>query len=102
MKEIATLKVLGFTPGEVATYIFRENMLLSVIGTVIGLLLGIGLHRLVLLVGEVDIIMFGRNPGIMSFVFAAGLSLGFTMLVNLVLMRNLRKIDRVESLKSIE
>ncbi len=102
MKEIATIKVLGFTPGEVATYIFRENMLLSVIGTVIGLLLGIGLHRLVLLVGEVDIIMFGRNPGIMSFVYATLLSLGFTMLVNLVLMRNLRKIDMVESLKSIE
>ena len=102
MKEIATIKVLGFTPGEVASYIFRENMLLSVIGTIIGLLLGIGLHRLVLLVGEVDIIMFGRNPGILSFVYAAGLSLGFTMLVNLVLMRNLRKIDMVESLKSIE
>ena len=102
MKEIATIKVLGFTPGEVASYIFRENMLLSVIGTVIGLLLGIGLHRLVLLVGEVDIIMFGRNPGILSFVYAAALSLGFTMLVNLILMRNLRKIDMVESLKSIE
>ncbi len=102
MKEIATIKVLGFTPREVASYIFRENMLLSVIGTVIGLLLGIGLHRLVLLVGEVDIIMFGRSPGIMSFVYAALLSMGFTMLVNLVLMRNLRKIDMVESLKSIE
>ena len=102
MKEIATIKVLGFTPGEVATYIFRENMLLSVIGTIIGLILGIGLHRLVLLVGEVDIIRFGRNPGVMSFVYAALLSLGFTMLVNLILMRNLRKIDMVESLKSIE
>ena len=102
IKEIATIKVLGFNNQEVASYIFRENILLGVIGTLIGLIGGYWLHRIVILVGEVDLIRFGRNAGIMAFVWAALLSMGFTMLVNLILMRNLRKVDMVESLKSIE
>ena len=102
IKEIATIKVLGFNDQEVASYIFRENFLLGLIGTFLGLLGGIGLHRIVILVGEVDLIRFGRDAGIMAFVWATLLSMGFTMLVNLILMRNLRKVDMVESLKSIE
>ncbi len=102
IKEIATIKVLGFNDKEVASYIFRENILLGLIGTILGLLGGIGLHRIVILVGEVDLIRFGRDAGVMAFVWATLLSMGFTMLVNLILMRNLRKVDMVESLKSIE
>ncbi len=102
VKEIATIKVLGFNDKEVATYIFRENILLSIFGTLLGLPGGIGLHRIVILVGEVDLIRFGREAGVMAFVWAIVLSMGFTMLVNLILMRNLRKVDMVESLKSIE
>ena len=102
IKEIATIKVLGFNDREVANYIFRENILLGVFGTIFGLLGGIGLHRIVILVGEVDLIRFGRDAGVMAFVWATVLSMGFTMLVNLILMRNLRKVDMVESLKSIE
>ncbi len=102
VKEIATIKVLGFNDKEVAAYIFRENILLSIFGTLLGLPGGIGLHRIVIMVGEVDLIRFGRDAGIMAFVWAIVLSMGFTMLVNLILMRNLRKVDMVESLKSIE
>ena len=102
VKEIATIKVLGFNDKEVANYIFRENILLSIFGTLLGLPGGIGLHRIVILVGEVDLIRFGRDAGIMAFVWAIVLSMSFTMLVNLILMRNLRKVDMVESLKSIE
>ncbi len=102
VKEIATIKVLGFNDKEVATYIFRENILLSIFGTLLGLPGGIGLHRIVILVGEVDLIRFGRDAGIMAFVWAIVLSMSFTMLVNLILMRNLKKVDMVESLKSIE
>ncbi len=102
IKEIATIKVLGFNDKEVAAYIFRENILLGLIGTLLGLPGGIGLHRIVILVGEVDLIRFGREAGVMAFVWAIVLSMGFTMLVNLILMRNLRKVDMVESLKSIE
>ena len=101
-KEIATIKVLGFTPREVSSYIFRENILIGIIGTLFGLLGGIGLHRIVIMVGEVDIIMFGRDAGVLAFVFATVLSMAFTLLVNLILRRNLGKVDMVESLKSIE
>lgn len=102
MKEIATIKVLGFNNLEVAEYIFRENMLLSVIGTALGLIAGIGLHRMVVHVGEVDVVMFGRSVGVMGFVYAAFFSLMFSLFVNLVLNHRLRKIDMVESLKSVE
>ena len=101
-KEIATIKVLGFTPREVSSYIFRENILIGIIGTLLGLLGGVGLHRVVIMVGEVDIIMFGRDAGVMAFVYATVLSMAFTLLVNLILRRNLNKVDMVESLKSIE
>lgn len=101
-KEIATIKVLGFTPREVSSYIFRENILIGIIGTLLGLLGGVGLHRIVIMVGEVDIIMFGRDAGVMAFVYATVLSMAFTLLVNLILRRNLNKVDMVESLKSIE
>ncbi|MCM1393206.1 MAG: FtsX-like permease family protein, partial [Ruminococcus sp.] len=102
MKEIATIKVLGFNNIEVAEYIFRENMILSIIGTVLGLIGGIGLHRMVVHVGEVDVVMFGRSVGFWGFVLAVLFSMMFSLLVNLVLNRRLRKIDMVESLKSVE
>ncbi|MGN1194477.1 MAG: FtsX-like permease family protein [Acutalibacteraceae bacterium] len=102
IKEIATIKVLGFTKAETSAYIFRENFMLTVIGTFIGLFTGIGLHRIVVMVGEIDVIMFGRNVGFMGFVYAAVLSIGFSLIVNLVLKRTLNKVDMVESLKSIE
>lgn len=101
-KEIATIKVLGFNNREVSDYIFRENILLGLIGTFIGLFLGIIFHRLVVAVGEVDIVMFGRSAGIMAYIYSAVLSMAFTFLVNLILKRNLKKVDMVESLKSIE
>lgn len=102
IKEIATIKVLGFRKPEVTAYIFRENLLLSVIGTAIGLVVGVFLHRMVLAVGEVDIMMFSRSAGVLSFVYAAVLSLAFSLCVNLVLRRNLERVDIVEALKSIE
>ena len=102
LKEIATIKVLGFRKREVTQYIFRENLLLSVIGTFLGLILGILVHRMVIAVGEVDILMFSRSAGILSFVYAAVLSMAFSLCVNLVLRRNLERVDIVESLKSNE
>lgn len=102
MKEIATIKVLGFRRREVTAYIFRENLMLSVFGTVIGLIVGIGLHRMVISVAEVDVMMFGRSVGFMGFVYSAVLSLAFSLFVNVVLRRNLERVNMVESLKSIE
>ena len=102
VKEIATIKVLGFDNFEVSQYIFRENLLLSIIGTFIGLFTGLGVHRLVILVGEIDIVMYGKEAGFLSFIYAALLSMGFSLLVNLILRRTLKNVDMVESLKSNE
>ncbi|MDD6526463.1 MAG: ABC transporter permease [Oscillospiraceae bacterium] len=102
IKEIATIKVLGFTKAETSAYIFRENLMLTVIGTFIGLFTGIGLHRMVIAVSEVDVIMFGRSIGVMGFILSAVLSVGFSLIVNLVLKRTLNRVKMVESLKSIE
>ena len=102
IKEIATIKVLGFDDGEVSSYIFRENVILTIIGIVEGLFVGIIIHKVVLYMAEVDIVMFGRGLSAMSFVYAAVLAFVFSMIVNLVLHKKLKKVDMVESLKSVE
>lgn len=102
LKEIATIKVLGFDDREVSAYIFRENLILTVIGTIEGLIIGIFLHKIVLYIAEVDIVMFGRGIGIASYLYATILSFAFSLTVNLVLHGKLKKVDMVESLKSIE
>ena len=102
IKEIATIKVLGFDDGEVSAYIFRENLILTIIGIIEGLICGIAIHRLVIYIAEVDIIMFGRQITPMSFLYAAALAGAFSLLVNLVLHKKLKSVDMVESLKSIE
>lgn len=102
LKEIATIKVLGFDDGEVSSYIFRENIILTIIGIVEGWLVGIILHRVVIYMAEVDILMFGREITTLSFVYASALAFAFSMFVNLVLHNKLKKVDMVESLKSVE
>ena len=101
-KEIATLKVLGFYKREVSGYIFRETMLLSVIGTAVGLAVGMVFHRFVVLTAEVDAVMFGRVVQPMSYVYSGALSLLFTLLVSLFMQKKLHRIDMVESLKAPE
>jgi putative ABC transport system permease protein len=101
-KEIATLKVLGFFRREVSGYVFRETVLLSLIGTAVGLAGGVFFHRFVVQTAETDAAMFGRSIYPMSFVYAAALSLLFTLLVSLFLKRKLHQIDMVESLKAPE
>ncbi len=102
LKEIATIKVLGFDDGEVSAYIFRENILLTVIGIAEGIVSGIIVHRIVLMMAEVDIITFGRNIDFSSFIYSVILAFGFSMFVNIVLHGKLKKVQMVESLKSIE
>ena len=102
IKEIATLKVLGFDDGEVSAYIFRENVILSLFGMSVGVIAGILLHKVVLFMAEVDIVMYGRDVTIFSFIYALALAFGFSMFVNIVLHQKLKKVDMVESLKSIE
>ncbi|MEG1494022.1 MAG: FtsX-like permease family protein [Gordonibacter sp.] len=101
-REIATLKVLGFTPREVSAYIYRETVLLSVIGCLVGLVLGVFMEGFVVVTAEVDQVMFGRTIHPLSFVLAFLLTMLFTVLVMLAMRRKLARVDMVESLKSNE
>lgn len=101
-REIATLKVLGFTSREVDAYIFRETILLSVIGAAIGLVLGIFMEGFVITTAEVDQVMFGRDIHAASFAIAFALTMAFSGVVALAMRGKLRRIDMVESLKSNE
>ncbi len=101
-RELATLKVLGFYDGEVSAYVYRENIMLTVIGTAIGVVFGIFLHRYVILTAEVDMTFFGRQIKPLSYLYSVCFTFAFSMLVNWVMHFKLKKIDMVESLKSIE
>jgi len=101
-RELATIKVLGFYNRELAIYIYRENLVLTIIGTVAGLILGVILQRYVITTMEIDMIMFSRDLLWQSYVYSAGLTFFFAALVNLIMFRYIAKIDMVSSLKSIE
>ena len=101
-RELATIKVLGFYDNEVSAYVYRENILLTLIGTVAGVLLGSLLHRYVITTVEIDSVMFTRIIENISFVYSALLTFGFSVFVNVVMYFKLKKIDMVESLKSVE
>lgn len=101
-RELATIKVLGFYDGEVSAYVYRENILITIIGIGAGVILGMILHRFVITTVEVDACMFGRNINLPSFLTAAAFTAGFSIFVNVVMHFKLKKIDMVESLKSVE
>lgn len=102
LREIATIKVLGFYNNEVSNYVYRENMVLTLVGVAAGLLLGILLHQYVIAKAAVDIIMFGQVIQPASFWLAAALTIVFALFVNFVLYFKLKGISMVESLKSVE
>ena len=101
-REIATLKVLGFTPREVSAYIYRETMLLSIIGCLVGLVFGVFLEGFVVVTAEVDQVMFGRTIHAASYLIAFLLTMLFAVFVMLAMRRKLARVDMVESLKSNE
>ena len=101
-RELATIKVLGFYDKEVSAYVYRENILLTLIGSVFGMLLGKILHRFIIVTVEIDSVMFGRNINTISFVYAFLLTVVFSLFVNGVMYFKLKKINMVESLKSVE
>ena len=101
-RELATLKVLGFFDKEVSQYVLRENIILTAVGILFGVVFGIGLHRYIIVTVEVDAVMFGRNIQPVSFVYCALLTCVFSAIVNLFMHKKLKKINMVESLKSVE
>lgn len=101
-RELATLKVLGFYPGELAAYVYRENVILTLFGTVLGMGLGFVLHWFVMQTVETETVMFGAEMRFTSYLFSVLLTIVFAVLVNALMYFRMKKIDMIESLKSVE
>ena len=102
IREIATIKVLGFYDKEVSAYIYRENVILTLIGAFVGLGLGIILHQFIMVTVEVENMMFGRLINPLSYVASFILTIVMGVIVNLVMNKKLKKVEMVESLKSVD
>ena len=101
-REIATIKVLGFYDGETNRYVFRENIILTVLGALVGLPMGKLLHAYVMGQIKIDLMCFDVRVAPLSYLISAALTLVFGLLVNLALRRKIRTIDMSQALKSIE
>lgn len=101
-RELATIKVLGFYHGEVAAYVYRDNIWLTVLGCIVGIFLGKALHMYVITTVEVEIMMFGRNIAASSYIYSILFTALFSAFVNFMMYFQLKKINMVESLKSVE
>ena len=102
IRELATIKVLGFYDKEVYKYVARETIILTVIGIVLGLGLGYLLNYFILGTCEINILRFTKDIHFVSYVYAVIITVVFTLIVNVVTYFALKKIDMIESLKSIE
>ncbi len=101
-RELATIKVLGFYDNEVSAYVYRENIILTMLGIIFGLVFGVILHRYVIETVEIEMVMFGRNIDLSSYISSILMTIFFSTFVNFVMFFKLRKINMVESLKSVE
>lgn len=101
-RELATIKLLGFYDGEVSAYVYRENIVLTVFGILLGCFMGHWLHIYLVRSTEIDLMMFGRQTAPSAYVYAAILTMLFSVLVNVLAHFKMKKIDMVESLKSAE
>ena len=101
VREIATIKVLGFYPKETASYVFRENMVLTAIGCGLGLILGKWFHRFVMGEIQIDMVSFNVQINAVSYLFSVLLTMGFAWIVNCMMTGKLERINMAESLKSI-
>ncbi len=102
IREIATIKVLGFRDKEVSAYVYRENIFLTLMGTVVGLALGVILHRFVMGTMEIDSMMFGKIISLPSYLYSMVLTMAFAIAVNFFMFFKLKKVDMASSLKSVE
>ena len=101
-RELATIKVLGFYDKEVYQYINRENTILTLIGILLGLGIGNILTMYIIKTCEIDMLMFDPTIALASYIYAILITAAFAILVNVILYFSLKKIDMIESLKSVE
>ena len=102
IREIATIKVLGFYQNEVASYVFREIMILSALGSLVGLLMGKALHAYVMAQVQIDSMFFACRISLLSYAVSFLMTMLFTVGISMGMRPRLRRIDMAESLKSIE
>lgn len=102
LRELATIKVLGFYSKEVTEYIYNESLISTIFGIASGLIFGSFLHKFIIKTVEVDLLMFGRNIYFSSFILAAFITIIFSVIINVILHYQLKKINMVEALKSVE
>lgn len=101
-RELATIKVLGFYNEELAAYVYRENILLTILGVMFGAVFGKFLHHFIIVTVEIDTCMFSRGVNLDSYIYSATMTILFALIVNIVMYVKLKKIDMIESLKSVE
>ena len=101
-KELATLKVLGFYPSELAKYILRENITLTILSLFLGAGFGVLLHKFVILTAELDMIMFNRQLNLFSIVVSLALTFVISLLINLIMSRKANEVDMSEALKTFD
>ena len=102
MREIATIKVLGFNQKEVSNYVYREIAILTFVGSLLGLVLGRALHLFIMKIAELESVMFGREIYPLSYIYSIIITLVFSLIVNIAMNKKLKNIKMVESLKSVE
>ncbi len=101
-RELATIKVLGFYDNEVYNYIGRESILLTIIGIAIGLIGGYFLNFYIIGTCEINMLRFSKIVHPISYLYAILITIAFTIIVNILTYFALKKIDMIESLKSVE
>ena len=102
MRELATLKVLGFQDREITAYVYRENLFLTLFGIAMGMGMGRLLHSFLVLTVEIDMVMFGRTAPLSAYLLAALFTMAFSVMVNVAAHFRLKQVDMVESLKTVE
>ncbi|MDF2504460.1 FtsX-like permease family protein [Clostridium sp.] len=101
-RELATIKLLGFYNNELAFYIYRENIILTVIGSFTGIVYGILINRLIINTAETNVMMFVKTINPIYFLYSVAFTILFSLIVNLAMYRRFDKIDMIESLKNAE
>lgn len=101
-KELATLKVLGFYDGEVSVYVLRENIIITMLGIGVGVIVGRIMHAFVISTCEIDMVMFGRYVSGKSMLYCILLTIFFAAIINWYMHFSMKKIDMASSMKSVD
>lgn len=101
-RELATIKLLGFYQKELESYVFRENIILTILGTIFGLILGMGILGIVIQAAEVETIFLVKDINLINLLISTIITISFTLITNLFMKKKIKNINMIDSLKSIE